>query len=596
MFYWTNTSIEKLLLQLESKGALFEKYRLAVYDGSLKLLGSGSFAMVYEAVDRKNIAKNKKSHSYALKVIGFGGGASDSISFWSASTAQEDISFTENHIIRIYAIKEIVVFLDDNNDLEGFEEYDPDIQEYPEREGLSLKLVLMEKAEPVISSTISGAKKLYPDKLAEFDEEEIIKLAKDIGRALKAAHDANVLHRDVKLENTFYSSKTDCYKLGDFGIARKTDDGMASTVAFTRGYGAPEVVTSKDEKYDATADIYSFGMLLFVLLNELKFPGSEGYSVNFKNQYRENYRLPRPKRGSDKFADIVVKMCAYAPENRYSSMDEVLADLAAIGLDERSDYQRKHKNSVFPVAILFMIAAAVACKLTFAPGVQLNMPFPGYVAAILSIMPAILEAMKRKDTVIRVILAAVLILILVKYGFSWPRMIVFLTLVTFPAKYCMCVGLIVLSANFASLFQNGGITGDDITDTVSGSMLENAAQYRWVAISLIEVSWAFFGKYIDYYHREMGLRGKLYSQEYHSKDTIYQWLLLGVMLIIFGFALKYSFGTYWIERILSQEQYAYICGLGLEKAGMVSMLMSVFWIARVWVLERVEKRKGIGLH
>ena len=68
------------------------------------------------------------------------------------------------------------------------------------------------------------------------------------------------------------------------------------------------------------------------------------------------------------------------------------------------------------------------------------------------------------------------------------------------------------------------------------------------------------------------------------------------MLIIFGFALKYSFGTYWIERILSQEQYAYICGLGLEKAGMVSVLMSVFWIARVWVLERAEKRKSIGLH
>ena len=111
-------------------------------------------------------------------------------------------------------------------------------------------------------------------------------MAYDIGLALKEAHLKNIIHRDIKLENIFYSDSDHRYKLGDFGISCITDDGMASTVAFTKGYGAPEVVGTLEDKYDCTADIYSFGMTLYVLINKLRFPSSKNYHPNIE-QYKK---------------------------------------------------------------------------------------------------------------------------------------------------------------------------------------------------------------------------------------------------------------------------------------------------------------------
>ena len=139
-----------------------------------------------------------------------------------------------------------------------------------------------------------------PEELQAFDEEEIINLSYQIGEALKVAHSKKLLHRDIKLENVFYDSKSQKYKLGDFGIARMTDDGMASTTAFTRGYGAPEVVSTLDDRYDNTSDLYSFGMMIYVLMNRLRFPESQNYHVNISVQYAPGYRVPRPETGDRK--------------------------------------------------------------------------------------------------------------------------------------------------------------------------------------------------------------------------------------------------------------------------------------------------------
>ena len=57
-------------------------------------------------------------------------------------------------------------------------------------------------------------------------EEEVLRLAKDIGSALSTAHENGIIHRDVKLENIFWDKHLQQYKLGDFGVARYVRMGM----------------------------------------------------------------------------------------------------------------------------------------------------------------------------------------------------------------------------------------------------------------------------------------------------------------------------------------------------------------------------------
>lgn len=91
------------------------------------------------------------------------------------------------------------------------------------------------------------------------------------------------------------------------------------------------------ESYNVTADIYSFGITLYLLLNDLKFPASDGYYVNTEQQYSKEFILPAPKNASVGITKIIQKMTSYNPEERYQSIDEVLIDIDKIADDYRED-------------------------------------------------------------------------------------------------------------------------------------------------------------------------------------------------------------------------------------------------------------------
>jgi ABC-type ATPase involved in cell division len=84
---------------------------------------------------------------------------------------------------------------------------------------------------------------------------DVVRLAKELGSALDAAHDAGVLHRDVKPENVFLAPFG--AKIGDFGIARVPDASVTRTgmgVVGTPAYAAPEVLRGKDPSPSPKAD------------------------------------------------------------------------------------------------------------------------------------------------------------------------------------------------------------------------------------------------------------------------------------------------------------------------------------------------------
>ncbi len=107
-----------------------------------------------------------------------------------------------------------------------------------------------------------------------------------------------------------------------------------STIAGTRSFIAPEVWKIRDtnQRYTKTADIYSYGIVLYCLLNDNMLPLVNTTSSQNDIEMAVDARLsgqtfPPPKNGSNKLKSIVMKCCEYRPEDRFQSIDEVLSAL-----------------------------------------------------------------------------------------------------------------------------------------------------------------------------------------------------------------------------------------------------------------------------
>lgn len=196
---------------------------------------------------------------------------------------------------------------------------------------LVLVLIKMEKLSPIIEQNFTGDYSFKIPALKTSDEKEILSLAINIAEALDTSHSMKIMHRDVKLENIFYDESRQIYKLGDFGIARITNQGSASTKgAGTLGYEAPEVEGGNGSKYSYQADIYSFGVTIYLLMNELKFPGSSGYHVNREVQYNPNAQIKLPEYGAEELKKYICSLIVFNPQERPKSMREVLEHLDMI--------------------------------------------------------------------------------------------------------------------------------------------------------------------------------------------------------------------------------------------------------------------------
>ncbi|KAL3826037.1 hypothetical protein ACJIZ3_022066 [Penstemon smallii] len=97
-----------------------------------------------------------------------------------------------------------------------------------------------------------------------------------LGAGLKVLRDNNLIHRDLKPQNLLLSTNDDksVLKIADFGFARSLQPrGLAETLCGSPLYMAPEIMQL--QKYDAKADLWSVGAILFQLLTgKTPFTGS----------------------------------------------------------------------------------------------------------------------------------------------------------------------------------------------------------------------------------------------------------------------------------------------------------------------------------
>ena len=90
----------------------------------------------------------------------------------------------------------------------------------------------------------------------------IMEWVEQLASGVSFIHKMKIIHRDLKPANIFITADKKL-KIGDFGVAKGLDrtSGIASTFAGTAVYIAPEI--HGGEKYDMTADLWSFGCITF---------------------------------------------------------------------------------------------------------------------------------------------------------------------------------------------------------------------------------------------------------------------------------------------------------------------------------------------
>ncbi len=192
------------------------------------------------------------------------------------------------------------------------------------------------------------------------------RLAIQVARALEAAHDAGLVHRDLKPQNLFLTTSGEL-KLLDFGVAMALADTMDTekrqkgfAVFGTPEYMAPEQVAG--EPVDARCDLYALGCLLYELMTGSRpFEGSP--VVVMGKQLRETPERPRTRAPEamlpPDIESVIMKALAKSKEDRYASahaMREALED--ALVAPDRRRSRAKRLVSIAILGSLGLIAVA----------------------------------------------------------------------------------------------------------------------------------------------------------------------------------------------------------------------------------------------
>lgn len=159
-------------------------------------------------------------------------------------------------------------------------------------------------------------------------------VARQFTEALVVAHQAGVIHRDVKPENALLDNEG-VLKVMDFGIARiaaaSSANAESGIAVGTPAYMAPEQLIG--EELDARADLYALGVVLYeCLTGKPPFYGTSMVSLIAKVLSTP----PAPIAGSatdvpPALAALVMRLLAKSPEGRPASAAELLQLLAELG-------------------------------------------------------------------------------------------------------------------------------------------------------------------------------------------------------------------------------------------------------------------------
>lgn len=195
----------------------------------------------------------------------------------------------------------------------------------------SLHYIVMEYVEGITLKT-------YIEKKGQLNYKEALSIAIQVGRGIEAAHNKNIVHRDIKPQNIIISTEGKV-KVTDFGIARAaTSNTIHADVMGSVHYASPE--QARNGFVDFKSDIYSLGIVMYEMVTgRVPFDGDTTVSVALQHLQEEMvspsaYAKDLPI----SLEKIILKATMKSPDRRYGSIEELLMDLKKALVSPNEDF------------------------------------------------------------------------------------------------------------------------------------------------------------------------------------------------------------------------------------------------------------------
>src|SRR2546426_6815061 len=161
---------------------------------------------------------------------------------------------------------------------------------------------------------------------------EIRQVLVQVARALAYAHKSGIVHRDIKPDNIMFDEHGQAV-VTDFGIAKAATGGKLTGTGMSIGtphYMSPE--QARAQQLDGRSDVYSLGVVAYQsLTGSVPFDGEDSFSIGYKHIMEEIPAPPLETYDQRTVFEIIRKMMAKSPDDRFQTADDLVQALEAGG-------------------------------------------------------------------------------------------------------------------------------------------------------------------------------------------------------------------------------------------------------------------------
>ena len=217
------------------------------------------------------------------------------------------------------------------------------------------------------------------DKIAErpLKLDEALDIAVQTAQGLQAAHEKDIVHRDIKSANLMVTPQ-DQVKIMDFGLAQLADRSKlteTTTILGTPSYMSPEQAVG--DKTDRRTDLWSLGVVLYEMVTgRLPFKGERQEAILYGITNEEPEPVTAQRVGLPLEIEwIIGKALAKHRDERYQHAEDLLVDLRGLqkklesgkstilkaqGVPQSSAHRIQHRQRLQRRAVLALLAASLA--------------------------------------------------------------------------------------------------------------------------------------------------------------------------------------------------------------------------------------------